>query len=239
VTDQIIPAFINPIAFLEVDQPWAEHLKRDVTLEHILKFACVPGVSRKAEDVVSRYQRISVENPRLFAAPAEARLMERLIWPLRNAKSSFMLGNNLGCISLCGMVGEMAAILIFDLAHLTVNGEPLDDSRQVAIFGSKFEKLGQERRVNVLWAHRLIDDSLQGAFDRIRTIRRSYLHLWSADHAKLEADAVECFKAAVLVVVSALGLSVDNGKLIFRPQVLEYLKKHGVEPEPVDVTSDG
>ena len=150
-----------------------------------------------------------------------------------------MLGNNLGCISLCGMVGEMAAILIYDLSKFTVDGEPLNEARQVAVFGSKFEKLGQERRVTVLWGNRLIDDSLRSAFDKIRTIRRSYLHLWSASHASLEADAVECFKSAVVIVVSTLGLSVEDGKLIFRPQVLEYLKKHGVEPEPVEILCDG
>jgi hypothetical protein len=231
--------FVNPLAFLEADEPWASQLKRDITVEHILKFACVPGVSRKAPDIVSRYKRISVEEPRLFAAPAEARLLERLIWPLRNAKGSFMLGNYLGCISLCGMVAEMAAILVFDLSDFTVNGAPLDDARQVAMFGSRFERLGQERRVGVLWANRLIDDSLRNAFDKIRTIRRNYLHLWSASHASLEDDAVECFKSAVLIVVSALGLSVSNGKLVFRPKVLEYLRKHGVEPEPVEVISDG
>jgi hypothetical protein len=121
------------------------------------------------------------------------------------------------------MVAEMAAILSFDLGRIQLNRAPLDGEKQRALFGSAFEKLTQERRVAVLAAYGMIDQTLKAAFDLIRTKRRRYLHVWSADHASLESDAIECFKAAVLVVVSALGLSVDNGKLILRQKVIEYL----------------
>jgi hypothetical protein len=230
---QTIQAVINPLAFLEVDEPWASMKGASVTADHLLKFLCTPLEPPDITSLVERYRRISVEEPRLFAAPAEVRLLERLIWPLRQAKGSFMLGNFLGTISLCGMVGEMAAILVFDLAELRVNGSILDEQRQRVLFGSSFERLGQERRVDVLHGYGLIDEKLKAAFDSIRTRRRRYLHLWSQDHAALERDAIESFKAAVLVVVSALGFNVQNGKLIFRPQVFDYLKKHGVDPEPV------
>ncbi len=225
-----INALVNPLAFLEVDEPWAGVRKGEVLLEHVLQFLCTPGSSNAVGDLVERYKRVSVENPRLFAAPAEERLLERLIWPLRQAKGSFMLGNYLGTISLCGMVAEMAAILLFDLGKVQLNRTPLDEGKQRALFGSRFEKLGQERRVEVLAAYGMIDQPLRAAFDLIRTRRRRYLHLWSADHASLESDAIECFKAAVLVVVRALGLSVDNGKLILRREVLEYLAQHNAGP---------
>jgi hypothetical protein len=234
VSGSTIQAIINPLAFLEVDEPWAGIRNESVTAEHILKFLCTPGSSSAVVDLVQRYKKVSIETPRLFAAPAEARLLERLIWPLRQAKGSYLLGNFLGMISLCGMVGEMAAILIFDLADVRLNNAPLDAEKQKALFGSSFEKLGQERRVELLRAYGMIDEPLRQAFDTIRTRRRRYLHLWSADHASLEDDAVECFKAAVVVVVSALGLSVDEGKLILRQEIYDYLAKHNAGPEPVE-----
>jgi hypothetical protein len=233
VAAQLINALVNPLAFLEVDEPWAGIKKEDVRPEHILKFLCAPGDFKAFADLVERYKKVSVENPRLFAAPAEKRLLERLIWPLRYAKGSFMVGNFLGSISLCGMVAEMAAVLLFDVSRVQLNKAPLDEDKQKALFGSTFERLGQERRVEILTAYGMIDQALKAAFDLIRTKRRRYLHLWSADHVALEQDAVECFKSAVLIVVSALGLSVQDGKLILRQGILEYLAKHNAGPTPV------
>ncbi len=230
----LINALVNPLAFLEVDEPWAGIKKEDVLPEHVLNFLCAPGNPNAISDLVERYKKVSVENPRLFVAPAEERLLERLIWPLRYAKGSFMVGNYLGTISLCGMVAEMAAILLFDVSRVQLNKVPLDDEKQRALFGSTFEKLGQERRVEILAVYGVIDQTLKAAFDLIRTKRRRYLHLWSADHLTLERDAIENFKAAVLIVVSALGLSVDNGKVILRQEILDYLAKHNAGPTTVD-----
>lgn len=235
MTESTIQVQVNPLAFLEVDVPWTklQDQNQPVTTEHILRFLCAPGTPSTVPDLVQRYRKVSVEDPRLFAAPAEARLLDRLIWPLRHAKGNFMVGNYLGTISLCGMVGEMAAILAFDLSDVRINKTPLDEAQQKALFGSTFERLGQERRVEVLKVYGMINDPLKQAFDIIRTKRRRYLHLWSADHSSMEIDAVECFKAAVLAVVSVLGLSVDNGKLILRSEVYAYLTKHNAGPVPV------
>lgn len=234
----MIEIYVNPLSFIEVDEPWTNVLKSKVTTEHILKYLCEPSNTSDIADLVERYKRISVESPRLSAAPAEACLLERLIWPLRHAKGSFMVGNVLGTISLCGMVGEMAAVLAFDLSDVRLNNTALDQGQQKALFGSPFENLGQERRVEILRAYGLIDEPMKQAFDIIRTRRRKYLHLWSADHRSMESDAIDCFKAAVVLVVSVLGLGVKNGRLILRPEVCVYLSKHVVEPEPVETQVD-
>jgi len=234
VAEQVINAFVNPLAFLEVDEPWAGVKKEEVRPEHILNFLCAPGGENAIEDLIERYKRVSVESPRLFVAPAEKRLLERLIWPLRYAKGGFMVGNFLGTISLCGMVAEMAAVLLFDVSRVQLNTAPLDEEKQKALFGSTFERLGQERRVEILITYGLIDQPLKAAFDLIRTKRRRYLHLWSADHMALEQDAIECFKAAVVVVVSALGLSVHEGKVILRQEILDYLARHNAGLTPVN-----
>jgi hypothetical protein len=223
---------INPLAFIEVDDPWAGARDEPVTAEHILRFLGTPGTPGAVDDLIRRYKAVSVESPRLFAAPAEARLLEKLIWPLRQAKGSYMLGNFFGTISLCGMVGEMAAILIFDLADLRLGAGPIDVEKQKALFGSSFERLGQERRVEVLRAYGVIDETLRGAFNTIRECRRRYLHFWSTEHTALEDDARNCFKAATLIVVSALGLDIREGKLVLRPEIHSYLAEHSAGGDP-------
>lgn len=229
MTETMIQVFVNPLAFLEIDSLQ----NQSVTTEHILKYLCAPGSSSDVPNLVQQYKKINVETPRLFAAPAEARLLDRLIWPLRHSKGNFMVGNFMGTISLCGMVSEMAAILAFDLNDARLNNAALDEKQQKALFGSTFENLGQKRRIEILKAYGMIDEPLKQAFDRIRTKRRRYLHLWSADHASMETDAIECFEAAVRIVVSVLGLSADNGKLILRSEIYGYLAKHNAGPEPV------
>lgn len=226
MTDTVISVHVNPLAFLEAEAPWADP-SRPVTSEAILKFLCVPGTGYSTSEILDRYRRVSVETPRLFAAPAEERLLERLVWPLRQAKGSYMVGNCLGTISLCGLVAEMSAILFFDLEQVRLGDAALSIDQQTRAYrGRTFEQLGQEARVAALKTQRLIDDRTKTAFDVIRTRRRRYLHLWSQSHEALQRDSVDCFKAGVALVVAVLGLDVVDGKLLLRPAVLEYLRRN-------------
>ena len=151
-SERVFTGWLNPLQFLEIDEPWASAINAPLTLEAVLKFLCTPGIDAGLDSLVARYREISLEKSRLFAAPAEERILEKLIWPLRNAKASYMVGNYLGTISLCGMVTEMVAILLFEVSEFSLNAKPLTDKEQTALFGSSFEKLGQDRRVKVLRA---------------------------------------------------------------------------------------
>lgn len=234
--EKLFKAWINPLAFLEVDQPWAQLTKEPITLEAIIRFVCSPGMKTDTQSLVDRYKEISVEPIRLTAAPAEERILTKLVWPLRHAKACYMVGNYLGTISLCGMVGEMVAILLFEISNISINGKPLDKNDQVGLFGSEFEKLGQERRIGVLRSYNLIDDLLRANFDLIRTKRRRYLHIYSQDHANLPSDAIEVFKATTSVVVKAIGQDIRDGKIILNPALVKYLEKHDIME---DVSDEG
>lgn len=109
----------------------------------------------------------------------------------------------------------------------------MNDANQKALFGGTFEKQGQERRVEILAGYGLITQDLKQQYDTVRTARRRYLHLWSADHARLEADAIASFRSAVAIVVATLGLGVAEGKLILRPEVLAYLAQNNAGPNVV------
>lgn len=231
--DRLINGWINPLQFLEVDKPWATTQHPSPTTDQLLAFLCAPGLSSDIASMVARYQEISVEKTRLFVAPAEDRILEKLVWPLRHAKSSYTLGNFLGTISLCGMVAEMVAILLFDITEPKINNRQMEKRDQEALFGRAFEKLDQNRRVEVLSAYGMIDEQTKQAFDLIRTTRRLYLHLWSQDHERLANDAVAVFQAAVLLVVRVIGQDVRDGKIILNPALTKYLERTGVY-EPLE-----
>ena len=228
--EKLFMGMINPLAFLEIDEPWAP---REATAqpEEILNYMC-PTTSSDAENLTVRYKEISIENPRLNIVPAEDRILEKLIWPLRHAKASFVIGNNLGTISLCGMVAEMVAILYFDISDVKMGDKEFNEEIQKLMFGCSFEKLGQDRRVKTLKAFEIINQQTAERFDKIRMIRKRYLHLWSQDHDRLSTDAIESFKAAASIVAEIIGQDFEDGKIKLNPKIVSYLERTGVfEPE--------
>jgi hypothetical protein len=217
---------INPLQFLKGDEPGIGD--STVTAEDVLQFLCAPETPHAPADLLARYRKINSRAPHVFVAPQESRLLDRLVWPLRHAKGSFMVGNYLGTIALCGLVAEMVAMLIFETAGVQLNGLPLDKKQQERLFGRSFEKLGQERRVDVLRSFGMITEAIERHFDSIRNVRRNYLHLWSADHNSSEEDAIVCFDAATRLVIGALGLTVKDGTLVLREEIVKYLRQHGI-----------
>lgn len=226
-------AWINPLAFLDVDLPAALTQNPKPMAESILAFLCSPGIAADTASLVDRYRRISTEPIRLSVAPAEPRILEKLIWPLRHAKASYVVGNYLGVVALCGMVSEMVALLLWQVTDASLNGRPMTPADEPALFGSSFERLGQDRRVHVLRAYGVINNDVVTMFDTIRLIRRRYLHLWSQDHDRLPDDAVASVHAAVGLVVAAVGQDFADGKVVLNPRLVKYLGRQGVY-EPVE-----
>ncbi len=226
--DRLISGWVNPLAFLEVDEPWASVTKATPTFEAVVRFLCPADHGTDLEKIVARYREISTEPGRLIFAPAEQRLLDKLVWPLRHAKASYMVGNYLATLALCGMVGEMVAILLWEIADRQLNARVMTEEDEKAIFGAEFERLGQERRVALLAAYNIITVDARQHFDRIRLARRRYLHLWSEDHEKLPSDAVACFQAAVSLVVTAIGHDVRGGKLVLNARLAQYLERKGL-----------
>jgi hypothetical protein len=228
MTDRQIPGWVNPLAFLEVDEPRASSTPATPTLEAVLRFLCPADEPVDIQKLLSRYREISTEPVRLFLAPAEQRILDKLIWPLRNAKASYMIGNYLATISLSGMVAEMVAMLLWEITDSQINGRTMTKEDEKRLFGSEFEKLGQERRVSVLSVYGIIDDGTRSHFDEIRQIRRHYLHLWSQDHDRLPSDGIKCFHTAVSLAVAAIGQDVREGRLRLNPQLVRCLERKGL-----------
>jgi hypothetical protein len=226
--NRLIDVWVNPLQFLEVDEPWAGLTNAELSPERVLDFLCTPGAGSDLATLVERYRAISQEPKRIFAAPIEPRILNKLIWPLRHAKASYMVGNYLGTISLCGMVAEMVAILLFEISEIRLNNAAMTVDDEKALFGSAFERLSQERRAEILRGYGLIDSEIKSAFDLIRTKRRRYLHLWSQDHDALPADAVATYNAAIALVIRAIGQDIDEGKLVLNPELVKYLERQGV-----------
>ena len=219
-------ACVNPLMCPEIDCPGPG--REPLSAAHVLDYLVSPDFDRSVEAFAKRYAEIRPSPEVLAVAPRETKILEKLIWPLRQAIGSYALANYLGCIAQCGMVGEMVAMLLWDISKPQHQGHAMTASEQEALFGSSFEKLGQERRVRVLATLGLIDDATKKAFDELRSIRKRYLHFLSQAHDNIADDARRSFSAAATLSKVALGISFQNGAVVLRPELVEYLKERGV-----------
>jgi hypothetical protein len=222
-----IEAYINPLAFTEVEEPWASASQQVVTDSDLRRYLCEPGLDSTVESIVGRYKEISIEgNDRIFVSPLG--ILAKMVWPLRHAKASYSLGNYLGAIALCGMVAEMAAVLYFEAVaeHLGVrSGKATPVDRFKANFEpGAFERLSQAQRIDVLAKMGLVTAEVKEWFHGVRAARRRHLHLMSHEIDTASSDAVKAFVAAVKIVKFALGLDVKEGKVILRPEMFSWMK---------------
>ena len=136
-----LPGWINPLAFTAAK--WTPSGEADsIDADEILSFLRSPRATSDIKSLVKRYRKISAKEEKLSVVPGEPRILEKLVWPLRNAKASYVLGNNLSVVALCGVVAEMLAVLLLRLAETELNGKALEEP-DGATFEERVETLRQ------------------------------------------------------------------------------------------------
>jgi len=235
----LMKMWVNPLKWLDADP--RSPVQGEATPGGLVDYLTSPDADGGFDALVARYRQISAVQDPLFVAPAERNILEKLVWPLRNAKGNYALGNYLGCIGLSCMVGEMVALLLWDISQPQLEKRHLDDAAQRVLLGRSFEKLGQQRRVEVLEGLGLVEQDSVVAFDGLRNIRRRYLHLYSQDHVCIAGDALKAYEHAVTVVAAVLGQSVSEGRLLLRSDLMAYMEAHGLinaseDDEPQDAS---
>lgn len=216
---------LNPLRCLDIDL--AQPDTSAPSCDRLLDYLFAPESERTRDAFVRRYRKLLSGAAVSQLAPFESKIMQKLVWPLKQAIASFCLGDYLGVVALCGFVGEMTAILLWEISGGP--NRPPDDRVQRLLGGAEsFEKADQARRVEVLKFLRMIDSTTKGDFSAIRTTRREYLHYLSQSHEKLEVDARKAFAAATNVMAFLLDVSFPSpGVVSFRPELMAYLKARG------------
>lgn len=176
---------------------------------------------------LERHDRLRALADSLHAIPTDQRLREKLIFPLREAFGSFLTGNFLGTLALCGMIGEMLAIFQFEISDIQIHNRGMTSEDQKHLFGNQFEKLGQERRIEILLLYRVIDEDYAKHLEKIRKIRNNYLHYWSNDHEQVENDAYQVFCSTIEVVKKTFPQEAEDGKVRISEAVHQYLSRQG------------
>jgi hypothetical protein len=167
-----------------------------------------------------RYLAISREAEEPFVLPLFQHVMDDITRPLLEAKRCYVLGMPVSCIAQSGVVGEMVALWRFEMLEPTIAGRELSDEVQKLLLGRTFDKLGQDRRVQVLRAVEHLDDAMIESFGQLRGIRRKYLHFRLEDEKHVDADARRAYGHACTLVSGTLGLTVDADGQSFLPHLV-------------------
>jgi hypothetical protein len=223
-------ACINPLVFFPLDEVWSSIHKEPLTVQLLLKNLCAPDIDSSIDAISQRYKVISQQPAQFIAPPSEDNILRKLVWPLRNAKTSYILGDYLGTIAICGMVCEMLTLLIFEISDTTaIRKESVAELKNIQLLDStNFEKLGQKQRVKILRSNNLIDDTLKSALDTVRDKRRLYLHFLSKKYQNIQTDAVQVFNATVKALINVVGQEIKENGVMINPMLLKYLESKGV-----------
>jgi len=220
-----ISAQINPLQIPKIDLMEIFPTNQNtIDFSDFLKFLCEPGYSYEIQDLIERYKDINQENPKLFAFPVAEKLMERFIWPLKNAKASFVFGNFMATIALSGIVAEMISTLIYKINKIKINGKTITPTTEKLLFGKEAEELTHFRRLEILKAFNFIDSDLFSKFDLVRKSRNRYFHSFSLEMKDLRNDAKTTYLTTVYILTKVIGLEIKDGKLILDERFLKFIE---------------
>jgi hypothetical protein len=177
-------------------------------------------------EVLERYVKVSEKGPYIPIFPFTEKLFERFLVPLKSAKRLYCLGEFLAAIELSAHLGEMLALLLWQITPTVLNGKQIDEEKEKALWGRTFEKMGQEKRINLLDAFGVLAVSDKKLFDFLRETRRKYFHFWSATTEKIESDALQSFLKISSLVQSILKIKYKDGAVIINPLLEAYLAAH-------------
>jgi hypothetical protein len=218
----VVPTFLGPLTIRGI----SDHLHDDpLNADEVLAFMGTPGTPHDVQTIWKRYLDLSPEPVPLHMAPHEASILRNLIWPLRQAKASYVVGNYLGCIALCGLVAEKMTLLRYKLYPPRLNDAPFTEADECRI---TFENLKQSRRIAILEGFGAATLDLTANLRKVADLRNKRLHQWSSiEESAMPGEAREAFVACVAVVVRGLGLKLADGRLSMDPALFGYLQRSG------------
>lgn len=181
--------------------------------------------SALSSEILQRYVESTTEDSHASIVPHTKELFERLLKPLKAAKKNYCLGEYSACIALCGVAGEMLAILLWKINDVRIRDQQITKIGEAGLFGKSFENLGQAQRLKILKTLGYISERQYNDFNSIRRSRNLYLHLWTTDIENEQNIALENFKKSFQLFKEVTGIGfTDAGKVKVNPLLMKLLK---------------
>lgn len=230
--DRSFKGWVRPLSLLSLRISPYEHLTEHVDPGQLLQDFCNDWTSQAVERIRARFLRVDTPELDIFVVPAENMVLDKLVWPLRHAKIAFCRSDFLGCIAICGMVCEMATVFVYELVAEASDLSRLESEDREILSEGTYETLRQQERIKGLLRMRVIPQNLAENLDKVRKIRREYLHFLKKDYSAIEDDACQAYEATCLTVKTLVGIPLDDkGKFRIPSHLERYMRsKEVIEP---------
>lgn len=199
--------------------------------QSFFEFACRPYRSHfRAETLIPAYRKITAmesKTPLRAIVSSDPRIEHRLIFPLKNAKVSFMTGNLIGTIALCGLIAEMISILLFEMHEPHLTRLQVDQAFKAVRSDPPFESLMQNKRARILKHLRLLTPNQARWLGTIAAIRRRQLHLFLPEQGT-EGEALAAYEAALGLVYTATREKGARTRISTNPLLIALLRRKGL-----------
>lgn len=178
-----------------------------------------------SREILERYVEATTEETHTSIVPHTKDIFERLLKPLKSAKKNYCLKEYPATIALCGVAGEMLAILLWKINDVKLKGTQITEKEEVGLFGRSFEKLGQEQRLRILTTFKFINKEQHDSFFLIKEGRRPYLHLWTANFEHEKEEALNILKKTFQLFKEITGIGLATaGSVKVNPLLLKLFE---------------
>ena len=173
-------------------------------------------------DMLARYRELKTSDPMTSVYLNDESLVEGITRPLRSAKLCYTIGEYLACIALCGVIGEMCAILLHDVKIAPKDRNPKNCH-------GRFVGKKQHDRICALEASGLPAE-YASTLKKIAGTRNEYLHSFIASRDGLREDAKQLYRAACAVAGPLVTVGIGRTPrgtvgLVIDPDEVAYLRR--------------
>jgi hypothetical protein len=223
---------VDPCIWYEAEERRLEHKRfprLPLTLEQsFIQLACRQRGRFAIDHLKAEYRKITKAEGRyeIRVIPEEERILQRLVWPLRDAKVAFMVGNYLGTIAMAGVLAETVTMLHYELQAPDLNPAKVTAAFEVERESRSFEDADQANRVAILKRLKLLTRSQVQWLGQIRSIRRRQLHLLSQT-LPTEQEAIHCYVCALKLVSTTTRKPGSRRGMAVHDKLFRLLKEKG------------
>ena len=225
--DKVIAINLNPFVFFEASD-FGPGKSQELTCQDVLNYLANNNEVIPVAKIKQNYQTIGKKAASFVGLPAEAKILNKLVFPLKHAIGYYIMGHYLESIALCGFVAEMATIFKFQIHGVSFLEKPIVTEADEKANIDDVEWRKHNERIRKLLKDGKIDAALACKLDFVSKKRNRYLHSISVDDTNINEVARSVIDNTIDILRGIFNLRVGEGKILIDQKVLDYLDKKGL-----------
>ena len=176
-------------------------------------------------EILERFREINTTDTFMSVAPS----IQKLLKPLKDSCKAYSLGLYSASIALSAVVAESMQILIWEMHGMKINGSMMTSEQEKVVLGKKFERIYQDRRIEMLYTCDWITLDQKSFFHNIRIIRNRYLHSWREDFSNEKKEALLCYHQAFKLFREITGVTLSSASSVAaNPLLIQWMSRQSL-----------